>query len=181
MSVKSFPPSIGNTALALPRYTEALIRRAPATLPQWLFPGPNSRHVRAASKVAAPDYTLADATAVFLPSYQVPDGMIFSMRGISLLAFVQSWNQASGDLLFTLSVTSGGTRNVDYLINIDTELGSTQQPFPIGGRLEFEPLETLSMSVFAPMTSTASIGPPNWLECVLWGHLYPAAERTDGD
>ena len=168
-----------NSALALATYTRALESPVSPVLPQYLFPGPNSRHVRAASKVAVPDYTGGPATATLVPSFTVPDGMVFALRGVQVLGFVQSWNQASGDLLFTLAVTSGGNRNVDYLLNIDTELGSTQLPYPIGGRLEFEPLDMLTWSVLA--TANVGIGAPNFVEAVLWGHLYPASQRLDGD
>src|SRR5579864_8553783 len=154
-----------NTALALTTYTRALESYPSPVLPQYLFPGPNARHVRAASKVAVPDYTGGPATALLTPSFQVPYGMVFSLRGVCLLAFVASWNQASGDLLFTLSVTSGGNRSVDYLLNIDTELGSTELPFPIGGRLEFEPLDILQWSVLA--SANVGIGAPNFIEAVL--------------
>lgn len=169
-----------NNALALSTYTRSLITPASAVLPQWLFPGPHSRHVRAAptTVVSVPDYTLAPATVVVL-QWQVPDGMVFSLRGVQVLGFVQSWNQGSGDLTFNLAVVSGGNRNVDFLQGITTELGSNELPFPIGGRLEFEPLDILQWTATA--TANVGIGAPNDLFCSLWGHLYPAAERTDGD
>ncbi len=169
-----------NPALALPRFTEALAKTNCNRFP-WLVPGEHSRHIRAASKVAIPDYSATPAvtTAVLIPAFQVPDGMVFSLRGICFLSFLQSWNQGSGDLLWTLNVTSGGTRSVDYLVNVDTELGSTERPFPIGGRQEFEPLDILQASITA--TANVSIGAPNFVEMILWGHIYPAAERRDGD
>jgi len=168
-----------NSALALTTYTRALESPVSPVLPQYLFPGPNSRHVLAASKVAVPDYTIAPATATLAPTFTVPDGMVFSLRGVSILGFVASWNQASGDLLFTLSVLSGGNRAVDYLQNIDTELGSTELPFPIGGRLEFEPLDQLIWTVLA--SANVGFGAPNVVKAYLWGHLYPASQRVDGD
>ena len=168
-----------NSALALATYTRALESPVSPVLPQYLFPGPNSRHIRAAAKAAVPDYTLGPATALLTPSFQVPDGMVFSLRGVQVLGFVASWNPASGDLLFTLAVTSGGNRNVDYLQNIDIEMGSPELPYPIGGRLEFEPLDILQWSVLA--SANVGIGAPNFVEAVLWGHLYPASQRVDGD
>ena len=171
-----------SSALALATYTRPLIKEASPVLPQYLFPGPNSRHVRAASSVAVPDYTGVTpntATAALLPAFEVPDGMIFSLRGVVIGGFVQSWNQGSQDMLFTLQVTAGGTRNVDYLQNINTELGGTLLPFPIGGRLEFEPLDVLQW--FVTVTANVQIGAPNFVCATLWGHLYPAGQRVDGD
>lgn len=168
------------SALALPRYTQALAKTDCNRFP-WLVPGKHSRHIRAASKVAIPDYVTAGApqTAALLNSFQVPDGMIFSLRGICFLGFVQSWAQASGDLTWSLQITSGGPRTVDYFVNVDTELGSVERPFPIGGRLEFEPLDILQGFVTA--SANVGIGAPNFVELILWGHTYPAAERRDGD
>lgn len=167
------------SALALSTYTRPLVREASAILPQWLFPGPNSRHVRAYSSVAVPDYSGGAATAALLPAFQIPDGMVFSLRGVQLQVFAQSFNQASGDLLATLAVTAGGNRNVDYLVNIATELGSNELPYPIGGRLEFEPLDMLQWSV--TVSANVGIGAPNFVAATLWGHIYPAGERVDGD
>jgi hypothetical protein len=166
------------SALDLPRYTQALAKTNCNRFP-WLVPGEHSRQVRAAMKVAVPDYTGGPATAALLDPYQVPDGMIFSLRGICFLGFVQSWNPASGDLTWTLDVTSGGTRSVDYFVNVDTELGSLERPFPIGGRLEFESLDILQGFVTA--NANVGIGAPNFVELILWGHLYPASERRAGD
>ena len=168
------------SALALPRYTQALQRTNCNRFP-WLVPGEHSRLIRADSKVAVPDYaTPATAqTAALLPSFQVPDGMIFSLRGIVFLGFVQSWNPASGDLTWTLSVTSGGTRSVDYLVNVDTELGSLERPFPIMGRAEFESLDVLQF--FVTVGANVAIGPPNFVKGILCGHIYPASERREGD
>ena len=169
-----------NSALALSTYTRPLVRQASSNLPQWLYPGPNSRHVIAAPivPIAVPDYTGGPVTQLVL-QYVVPDGMIFSCRGYSVLVFAQGWNQGAGDLSFTLAVVSGGNRNVDFLQNILTERGSTTLPYPVGGRLEFEPLEVLQWTVTA--SANVGIGLPNNVVCTLWGHLYPAAERTDGD
>ena len=169
-----------NTALALATYTRPLTRETAAALPQWLFPGPHSRQIRAATTqvVSVPDYVTAGTPqTVVVLQWQVPDGMIFSMRAIQLLGFVQSWNQASGDLTFNLAVISGGNRNVDFLQSIITELGSNELPFPIGGRLEFEPLDVLQVTATA--SANVAIGAPNNLFACLWGHIYPAAERLD--
>jgi len=173
---------VNRSALALATYTRPLVAPTSAVLPQWLFPGPHSRHVRAAptTVVSVPDYVTAAAPqTVVVLQYQVPDGMVFSLRGVSVLAFVQSWNQGSLDLVFNLNVVSGGTRGVDFLQNITTELGSTELPFPIGGRLEFEANEVLQFTATA--SANVAIGAPNNLVCMLWGHLYPQSERTDAD
>jgi hypothetical protein len=171
-----------SNALALATYTRPLTRETSAVLPQWLFPGPHSRHVRAAptTQISVPDYVTAAAPVTIVAlQYQVPDGMIFSLRGVSVLAFVQSWNQGSGDLLFNLNVVSGGTRGVDFFQNVTTELGSTELPYPVGGRLEFESLDVLQWTATA--SANVAIGAPNNLVCMLWGHLYPMSERTDAD
>lgn len=144
----------------------------------WLFPAAHSRHVLSQGAQAVPDYTLAPATAIVL-QYQVPDGMRFSLRGVVVSgANIQSWNQGSGDLTFTLAVVSGGNRNVDFLANITTELGSFNQgPFPIGGRLEFESLDILQWIMTAK--ANVGIGAPNFGICALWGHTYPTSDSTN--
>ena len=98
------------------------------------------------------------------------------MRGIVIAApNVASWSQGSGDMFFTLSVLSGGNRTVDFFFNVLTELGSLQDgPYPIGGRLEFESLDQLSLTV----TTVQNIGQgaPNFVTGHLWGHTYPTSE-----
>jgi hypothetical protein len=174
---------LGDTnPLALAAYTrgiEASQSNAAEWPYNWLFPPAHSRHVLSQGSAPVPDYTGGPASTIVL-QYQVPDGMRFCLRGVVISgANIQSWNQGSGDLTFTLSVISGGTRNVDFLANITTELGSFNQgPFPIGGRLEFESLDILAWNMTA--NANVGIGSPNLGICALWGHTYPTSESDNG-
>lgn len=141
----------------------------------WLFPNAHSDHVLEQESVPTPDWTSGPASATIL-QYTVPTAYRFSLRGIVIAANVASWAQGSGDMLFTLSVLSGGDRNVDFLFNIKTELGSLQNgPYPIGGRLEFESDDVLQMTVTT--VNNVGIGAPNFVTGHLWGHIYPNSEN----
>jgi hypothetical protein len=167
-----------NPATALIEYTRGLeaSQTPQAEWPyQWLFPSAHSDHVLAQGSAPTPDYTGGPASATIL-QYQVPDAYRFSLRGIVLAANVASWAQGSGDMFFNLSVLSGGDRNVDFLFNVLTELGSLQNgPFPIGGRLEFESLDVLQLTV--ETLRNVGIGAPNYVTGILWGHIYPNSEN----
>jgi hypothetical protein len=143
---------------------------------QWLFPGPNSKQVLSHGEVAIPAIA---GGAVNVVRYQVPDGLRFSLRGVVLDAFITdaSWNEASGDLLFNVTVLAAGSRTVDYLVNVSTRLGSRFSPYPILGRLEFEPGAVLTVTVNNIVNVTA--GPPNMAIAHLVGHTYPNSE-VDG-
>lgn len=164
-----------NPALALTDYTRGIqnSQTPQAEWPyNWLFPGAHSDHVLAQGSVPTPDY----GSSAPILQYVVPTAMRFSLRGLVLAGNVASWVQGSGDLLFSLSVISGGNRNVDFLFNVPTELGSLQNgPYPIGGRLEFESDDVLQLTV----TSVANIGvgAPNFVTGHLWGHIYPNSEN----
>jgi hypothetical protein len=138
---------------------------------QWMFPGPHSRHVLANGSIPVP--TLAAGSTNILV-YQVPDGWRFSLRGIVFAFFGTGWDEGSGTLLFTLSVQAAGTRKVDFLMNVATHLGSADFPFPILGRLEFAPNDTLVVSVVSDGTVTAGL--PNSVTAMLLGHTYPNSE-----
>lgn len=171
--------AISNPATALVDYTRAIERSQEPKEEwpyNWVFPGSHSRHVLSQGSLPVPDYVAASgpATGVVL-QYVVPDGMRFSLRGVVVAANVASWNQGSTDMTFTLAVVSGGNRNVDFLFEVNTELGSLQEgPYPIGGRLEFESLDVLEWSVTA--SANVGIGSPNFVICHLWGHTYPTSE-----
>jgi hypothetical protein len=149
-------------------------RRALGKWPyQWLFPGPNSRHVlaNAAFKVVT-----SPATNVIL-SYQVPDGLRFSLRGIVFAFFGTGWNEGDpAGLSFTLQVLAAGTRNVDFLQNVLTHLGSADQPYPILGRLEFAPNDTLQ--VLATNGGNVAPATTNYVAAQLVGHTYPNSETV---
>lgn len=143
---------------------------------QWIFPGPNSRQVLQRGEIAIP---IIAGAAVTVLTYQVPDGLRFSMRGVVIDAFITdaSWNEGSGDLLFNVTVLAAGSRTVDYLGNIRTRLGSRFSPYPILGRLEFEPGAVLSVTV--QNVANVTQGPPNMAIAHLVGHTYPNSE-VDG-
>lgn len=108
-------------------------------------------------------------------SYQVPDGWRFSLRGVVFAFFGAGWNEGIGDLTFTLTVRAAGTRNVDFLVNVATHLGSPDFPYPILGRLEFAPLDVLTAYV-TNVTGVVAAGPPNAVTAILSGHTYPNSE-----
>jgi len=185
--VLSTPRGMGDTnPQALTSYATALqeSQTPQAEWPYlWLFPPAHSRHVLYQATVTIPTYTPGTPTTAVVPlqsntgaqtAYQVPDGMRFALRGFVIDGDgVQSWNQGSQDLLFTLIVVSAGPRAVDYLANLTTAFGSfTQGPFPIEGRLEFESLDKLQWS----LTVTNNVVAGGLVIFGLMGHLYPTSE-----
>jgi hypothetical protein len=141
---------------------------------QWLFPGPNSKNVLARGEVLMPDAYGTPATVL---TYQVPEGMRFSLRGIVIDCSSPDWSLGSGDIVFTVRVTdSVGDRPVDNLGVILTTLGSLQQPYPIIGRLEFQSntIITVTMTPAAVVTLEQGYGFAH-----LVGHTYPNAEAGD--
>jgi len=165
----------GPSAVEAARTLGTAKRRAGVFPYQWLFPGPNSRHVL--TKHSIDMSTTAYGTASDLSNvYLVPEGMRFSLRGVLVSSTVSDFEQASGNLLFTLRVEKVGARNVDGLTNIDTYLGSINDPWPILGRLEFNSLERLIWSV----TPVAVITLAGFAFAKLVGHTYPDAEAGEG-
>lgn len=112
----------------------------------WLFPGPGSRHVQAIGSVAAPVY--ADPAAVIV-TYAVPEAVKFVLTHVVINFLGGGWNFGSGDLLFNLTQTnSPGPHDVDWFSNLAIPLGSfVQGPWPVVGRLEFDPLDELSWTI----------------------------------
>lgn len=140
---------------------------------QWLFPGPNSRHVLAQNVIAMPTQGAGIATIL---SYEVPSGMRFSLRGVFVGANAGSWDEGTPTgLQFDLSVVGTGTRKVDFLSGILSHLGSLETPFPILGRLEFQPLDVLTWKV-TNLGAVVETGYPNVAFAALVGHTYPNAE-----
>ena len=138
----------------------------------WLFPGVHSKAVHAHGEIATPAAPSA-LTAIF--TYQVPTGMIFVLRGLMCGSNASNWTVGSGDVTFSLDVvTSGGPRPVEFYGNssILVPLGSTELPWPILGRLEFESEETLQLAV----TNNANAN-GGFVYGALVGHLYPAGEH----
>lgn len=170
-------PRIIKPGPSLVQASRALERRergAGAWPYQWLYPGPNSRQVLATAQIPSPHPGVA-ITPIGL-GYQVPEGLRFSLRGIVFGFAGTGWVEASGALLFTLQITSsGGMRNVDFLANIATRLGSSALPYPILGRLEFDSLDVLNplvLNVSVPFLAT------NFVFAHLVGHTYPNSEAV---
>jgi hypothetical protein len=139
---------------------------------QWLFPGPNSKHVLANGSLEIPNI---GATETVL-SYQVPDGYRFSLRGIVFAFEGTGWNEGTATgLSFTLQVVASGTRNVDFLANVLTHLGSLDTPYPILGRLEFAPNDVLNVNV---TNNGVTRSATTIATAILSGHTYPNAEVT---
>lgn len=136
---------------------------------QWLFPGPHSKAIWVQKAIPLTGPASTDQ----IVQYQVSDGMIFSLRGYVVGAAAGSgWNEGTAELTFSLTVTAAGTRKVDFLNAIQTHVGSLESPYPILGRLEFQPLDVLTWSV-------ANVAGPAAGKIVfahLVGHEYPQAE-----
>jgi hypothetical protein len=140
---------------------------------QWLYPGPNSRMVLANAVLALPDASGGPVTSQLL-TYQVPDGWRFSLRGIVLQFLGSGWNEGSGDLVFNVEVQAAGIRNLEFLGNVLTHLGSLDDgPYPILGRLEFAPLDILVVNV--TNNAVAIVGAP-FVTAHLVGHIYPNSQ-----
>jgi hypothetical protein len=139
---------------------------------QWLFPGPNSRHVLANAAEPLP----ASGVTVQVLSYQVPDGLRFSLRALVFGFNGAGWTEGTPTgISFTLQVQAAGTRNVDFLAGVVTHLGSATQPYPILGRLEFAPLDVLVV-LATNLGGQVPAGPPNNVFAHLVGHTYPNEE-----
>lgn len=142
---------------------------------QWLFPGPNSRHVLVNDQASVPN---GAHSTVQIAAYQVEDGLRFSLRGVVFAFEGAGWNEGTATgLSFTLVADLAGPMNVDFLQNVRTQLGSTQQPYPILGRLEFEPLTNLYV-VVENLGGVVAAGPPNTVVAHLVGHTYPNSEAV---
>ncbi len=117
----------------------------------WFLPGPQSKQVTATG--SAPN---ADGTIVIL-SYTVPEGVIFSLRGVAAGADDPNslWVIGSGQLLFTLRVTAGGgTRPVEFFVDLNNPIGGHIQPYPVLGRCEFEENNLLEWICVSDGTAT---------------------------
>jgi hypothetical protein len=148
---------------------------------QWLFPGPNSKQVLANGRVAMP--AAYGTPAGIIPNgssqsalYTVEQGYRFSLRGLIFGCTTSDFVDGSGDVVFNLTVTAGtAPRVVDYFFNFPFRLGSTAEPFPILGRLEFAELEALSLTVTPVANVTLSSG---FGFGALVGHIYPESEAA---
>jgi hypothetical protein len=140
---------------------------------QWLQPGPHSKPVRAAGSIAIPD---SYGVVTEILRYTVPQGERFCLRALVMDANSPDWTEGSGDLIFSLKVITGGARPVDYLAAVDTRLGNTALPWPLyDGRLEFQSLDVLQMTVTAVANITLGAG---FAFGMLIGHTYPNSEAS---
>lgn len=152
--------------LPLTQAAEAIAAR-PQKDCSFLVPPPDSTIAMPNGSVVVPGH---GANSIML-EYQVPEGMLFTVRGFTIRANVATWNQGSGDMFFVLSVEQGaGERVVEFFDNILTELGR-DRPYPTMGRLEFQPLDILRWRVFS--VANVSTGAGNYVTGMLSGWLYP--------
>jgi hypothetical protein len=172
-----FPADLAAIAPNVARGGDAVMRgRTGGKWPyQWLYPGPNSRHVLERGSVATPAFAAAPAVVA---SYTVPEGYRFSLRAVVVDGSqVSNWVPGSSDMLFNLRVISPGTRIVDYFQDVKTPLGSTVIPWPVLGRLEFTSDDVLQWDVAT--VQNVGVGDPNFVSCFLLGHIYPNSEADD--
>jgi hypothetical protein len=146
-------------------------RRAGLFPYQWMYPGPNSKHVLATGATAIigdQDYLILD--------YRVPEGLRFSLRAVVFFSNNPTWSQGDGNITFNLNVTGVGPRPVEWLTSVVTQLGNLSEPWPIMGRLEFQSRDLLEL--------TASVvnvgGDGGFLIGRLIGHTYPNSEAGEG-
>lgn len=137
---------------------------------QWLFPGPHSKAVNAQNVIPL---TGPGNTDIIL-QYQVSDGMKLTVRGIAIGFIGTGWSEGSNQLQFTLTVTAAGTRNVEFFTNVRTHIGSLDSPYPILGRLEFEPLDVLTWQV----QNTGGPSSSNFAFAHILGAEYPQVEAA---
>ena len=141
----------------------------------WIYPGARSKLVLAAGSIALPNFGAGNATIAL--SYQVPQGLRFSLLRVAVLpSRAWNWNEGSGDVFAVLAVsgsTSPGARAVEFLNNVLFPMGSYEEAYPMTGRLEFEPLDTLTWTV---TNIAAPAGPPNFITCKIEGFTYPTSE-----
>lgn len=119
----------------------------------WFLPGAQSKQVTATG--SAPNA----AATVTLLTYTVPEGMIFSLRGVAAGADDPNslWAIGSSQLVFTLQVTAGGgTRPVEYFVGLKDPIGGHVQPYPVLGRCEFEENNVLTWLCVSDGTVTGA-------------------------
>ena len=142
---------------------------------QWLYPGPNSRPVFENGVIPLPDISGGSPVSAQVITYQVPDGWRFSLRGIVLDFIGSGWVEGSGDLVFNVEVQAAGIRNLEFLGNVKTVIGSrVDGPYPILGRMEFAPLDILVVNV--TNNAVANIG-TQFVTAHLVGHIYPNSQN----
>jgi hypothetical protein len=140
---------------------------------QWLQPGPHSKFIRASGSVPMP---AAYGSVGQILTYTVPQGERFSLRAVIMNCNPPDWQEGSGDVLFSLNVLTPVVRGVDYLTAVNTRLGSSVFPFPLyDGRLEFQSLDVLQMTIVSVANITLNVG---FAYGMLIGHTYPNSEAS---
>lgn len=145
---------------------------------QWNYPGPNSKMAVPNGAIAIPQivFPATSATAMIF-SYEVPEGYRLVLTDILLNAFGADWNPGSGQLLFTLVVKyASGPRNVEFLQNLPFGLGTSERPWPLRGRLEFNSRDVLQPMVLNSGIATPS--PASFAYAALNGFTYPSSESA---
>ncbi len=141
---------------------------------QWLWPGPNSKHVLLNGQVLIDSNTFSgDVTLI---NYTVPQGMRFALRGLFFTSNSPIWQQGSGQIIMRVMVEGVGVRPVDWLQNFRFPIGSFEQPWPLDGRLEFNALTNIQMIVGLALDSGDDGG---YVAGRLMGHTYPQSESGD--
>lgn len=167
-----------STSIATPRDLirggEAIARgRDDLRLP-WLYPSRNSRPVSARGSAPIPPFP----GLVGVLTYQVPAGFRFSLRALTVDVVAGGYSDGAGD--FTWSLVTGLTAGPAYTVPdydaVPTRLGSLANgPYPVFGRMVFEPGETLALQFTA-------VNPPDpgpaFVTGILLGHLYPTSEES---
>jgi len=153
--------------------TLASKRRSLGVFPyQWRIPGPNSKNFLPSASAVLP----AIGSSVTLNLGTVPEGMRVTLLGVVFQFEGDGFLDGSGNLLYTLRVVeSGGNRNVEFLTSVSTRMGSTQQPYPILGRLEFQSLNKLELVV---RNVGVVVGSDQFVFGKLSGFLYPNSEAS---
>jgi len=143
----------------------------------WEYAPPGSVPVFAALAIEAPQ----NFVPTIVVAHQVPDGMIFCLKGVVFGASVgNAWTPGEGSIVFSIDINRPGGGNAQGIFlkdfsNVLVPLGSfTNGPWPIPGTEKnlFEELTTVRIKV----TTGAAINPgaPNYIQGVLQGYEYPA-------
>ncbi len=116
---------------------------------QWLYPGPNAQMALPNGSIAIPQIISPALTALgTVLSYEVPDGMRFIMRGLTMNAFAADWTPGSGQLLFTMRVVfATGPRNVEFVQNMAFPLGTFERPWPFECPIQLAPRDVAEVLV----------------------------------
>lgn len=146
--------------------------KVPVPFP-WDLPPENSKMIYQQGVIASPAQGVTPAVVV---SYQVPDGFYFTLRG-RINVFTGVTVEGSGDVAWTtdvdtpVGITSPQGYPLQGMADEPFQVGSlTGSPFPIIGRLVFEPNDIIRVKV---LNTSVGVGAPNYFISVLMGWLWP--------